>query len=75
MSIHGALLGAGQETDLRGQCLTWPLLLDLQLLRADSEHSFSAELQPLGPISHARVNIHPDGGLSRVRMYGRPDRG
>ncbi len=75
VSIHGALLGADQETDLRSQCLAWPLLLDLQYLRADSEHGFSSELQQLGPISHARVNIHPDGGLSRVRLFGRPDRG
>src|SRR5579863_8833479 len=74
VSIHGALLGADQETDLRSRCLAWPLLLDLQYLRADSEHRFSSELQQLGPISHARVNIHPDGGLSRVRLYGRPDR-
>ena len=75
LSIQGALLGADPGADLRSQCLAWPVLLELQYLRADSEHHFGAELHPLGPISHVRVNIHPDGGLSRVRMYGQPDRG
>ena len=75
VSIQGALVQPGGDRELRSQCVAWPPLLDLQLLRADSEHHFSAELHPLGPISHVRVNIHPDGGLSRVRMYGRPDRG
>ncbi len=75
VSIQGALVQLDGDEELRSQCPAWPSLLDLQLLRADSEHCFSAELHPLGPISHVRVNIHPDGGLSRVRMYGRPDRG
>jgi allantoicase len=38
-------------------------------------HRFGTELRELGPISHVRVNIHPDGGLSRVRMFGQPDHG
>jgi allantoicase len=75
VSIQGALVRPHGDQELSSQCVAWPSLLDLQLLRADSEHHFSAELHPLGPISHVRVNIHPDGGLSRVRMYGRPDRG
>jgi allantoicase len=75
VSIQGALVQPDGDDKLSSQCVAWPTLLDLQLLRADSEHYFSAELHALGPISHVRVNIHPDGGLSRVRTYGRPDRG
>jgi allantoicase len=74
VSIQGALLDPEPEADLPSQCLSWPVLLELQYLRADSEHHYSAELHPLGPISHVRVNIHPDGGLSRVRLYGQPER-
>ena len=29
-----------------------------------------AELVSLGPVSHVRMNIHPDGGVSRLRLYG-----
>jgi allantoicase len=39
----------------------------------DSEHEFRDEVQPLGPVSHVRVNIFPDGGLSRVRLLGKID--
>ena len=74
MSIQGALLGPEPDADLSSQCLAWPLLLELQHLQADSVHRFSAELRDLGSISHLRVNIHPDGGLSRVRVFGVPDR-
>jgi allantoicase len=31
---------------------------------------FEREVQDLGPITHVRVNILPDGGLSRVRLIG-----
>jgi allantoicase len=74
VSVHGALLVAAPDADLTSQCLYWPRLLEPQYLKADSEHRYSAELRELGPISHVRVNIHPDGGLSRVRMFGLPAR-
>jgi allantoicase len=71
LSIHAALLSAHGAADLASQCLYWPALLAPQLLKADQVHSFGAELSSLGPVSHVRVNMHPDGGLSRVRMFGR----
>jgi allantoicase len=74
VSIHAALLPTEAPADLRGQSLYWPALLEPQLLRADHVHSFTGELRDLGSISHVRVNIHPDGGLSRVRLFGHPDR-
>jgi allantoicase len=74
VSMQGALLDPDADADLGSQCLAWPLLLQLQHLQADNVHGFSAELRDLGPISHVRVNIHPDGGLSRVRVFGVPER-
>jgi len=71
VSLHGALLATAAPEDLRSQSLYWPALLEPQLLRADHVHTFSSELRDLGSISHVRVNIHPDGGLSRVRLFGR----
>jgi allantoicase len=50
----------------------WPTLLDEKKLSADGVHSFSgAELTTLGPVSHVRLNIFPDGGVSRLRLFGR----
>jgi allantoicase len=44
-------------------------------MSADRIVQFRAQLHELGPVSHVRVNMHPDGGLSRVRLFGRPERG
>jgi allantoicase len=74
VSLHGASLGAQGDADLTSQCLYWPVLLEPQLLQADHLHRFAAELRDLGPISHVRVNMHPDGGMSRVRLFGLPER-
>jgi len=32
----------------------------------------AAELSQVGPVSHLRMSIYPDGGVSRLRVYGRP---
>lgn len=48
----------------------WQTLLPEQKLRADSEHSFDAEVANIGPVTHVRLNIFPDGGISRMRLRG-----
>jgi allantoicase len=73
VSIHGALLADGVAADLASQCLYWPALLEPQPLQADHVQRFQAQLRDLGSLSHVRVNMHPDGGLSRVRLFGYPD--
>lgn len=74
VSITGALLHAQQDTDLSSQCLYWPLLLEPQPMQADQVHTYQQQLRDIGVISHVCVNMHPDGGLSRVRLFGRPER-
>jgi allantoicase len=71
VSVNAALLGAQGAADLASQCLYWPPLLEPRLLQADHVHSFVSELRDVGRVSHVRVNMHPDGGLSRVRLFGR----
>ncbi len=39
----------------------------------DREHAFNGEVQDIGPVSHVRINLFPDGGLSRVRLLGKID--
>ena len=72
ISVNAALLSADEDDDLTSRCLYWPLLLEPQFLMADCVIEFRAELRDLGPISHVRVNLHPDGGLSRLRLFGQP---
>lgn len=47
-----------------------PLLADTKL-QAHTRHTFVRELADLGDVTHARLNIFPDGGVSRLRLYGR----
>ena len=50
----------------------WPELMGEQKLAADTIHTFeSQKLHSLGPVSHVKLNIFPDGGVSRLRIFGR----
>lgn len=62
------------ESSLPAQSLYWQELLPKQLLTADSEHVFKEELCKVGAITHIKLNIYPDGGISRIRLFGRPVR-
>ncbi len=40
-------------------------------LGPDARHFFEKEIQPHSPVTHARFKIYPDGGLARLRLYGK----
>lgn len=70
-SIQAALVVGGTQESLVTQSMFWPTLLPEQPLSMDHEHFFRSEILTHGPISHVRFNIHPDGGVSRLRLRGR----
>jgi allantoicase len=49
---------------------SWSELLPRTKLGPDRRHLFSRELRRAGEVSHVRLNIFPDGGISRLRVYG-----
>jgi allantoicase len=53
----------------------WQTLLPETKLEMDKQHFFDAELNDLGPVSHVRLSIYPDGGVSRLRLHGRIEPG
>jgi len=69
-SIQATLVKDMPRTALVAQSMFWPVLLSEQALSADAIHSFTSQLQKLGPVSHVRFNIIPDGGVSRLRLWG-----
>jgi allantoicase len=71
VSVRGARAGALPPGAVVADSQFWPTLLEPSALQADHVHVF-AELRELGVVDHLRVEIHPDGGLSRVRAFGRP---
>ncbi len=40
-------------------------------LKADARHTFREQVAKIGPVTHVRLNIYPDGGVSRLRLFGR----
>ncbi|MEW9548729.1 allantoicase [Nonomuraea sp. NPDC050783] len=44
-------------------------LLPRTRLQPDTAHRFRPD-PAAGPVTHVRVDIHPDGGLARVRLHG-----
>jgi allantoicase len=72
-SIQAARVGGGTVQSIVTQSQFWDELLPPQKLQMDREHEFTGEVQDIGPVSHVRINIFPDGGLSRVRLLGRID--
>ena len=48
----------------------WDLVLDKTKLKADNVHKFSLNLNPQIEATHIRLNIYPDGGVSRLRIFG-----
>ncbi|HMS41574.1 MAG TPA: allantoicase [Pyrinomonadaceae bacterium] len=49
----------------------WQELLPESKLQAHTLHVFSYEIKDCGVVTHVRFNIFPDGGVSRLRLYGR----
>ena len=50
---------------------SWKSILPRTKLQAHTRHLFEAEILDAGEVSHVRFNIFPDGGVSRLRIYGR----
>ena len=50
----------------------WKEIMPRQKLNADAIHDFGgADVQAPSPVTHIRLNIYPDGGVSRLRLFGR----
>jgi allantoicase len=71
VSLQAAMAQRRASDASEAESAKWPALLPEQPLRADAQHRFKKELANLGPVSHVRMNIHPDGGVSRLRLFGK----
>lgn len=49
----------------------WSELLPRTKLHADTRHVFVDELEKRGPFTQLRLNVFPDGGVSRLRAWGK----
>ena len=68
-SIQGAHLELVNLTSIDSDSEDWKELLPQVKLTADKEHEFIEEICDIGPVTHIRLNIYPDGGVSRLRLF------
>ncbi|MFO0677363.1 MAG: allantoicase [Polyangiaceae bacterium] len=50
--------------------VTWTRILPRTKLQAHTRHFFRDAIEDAGPFTHVRLTIHPDGGVSRLRVHG-----
>lgn len=48
----------------------WTPLLAEAKLQPHARHGWEREIAAAGQLSHARINIFPDGGVARLRLFG-----
>ncbi len=70
--LQAALITSKTDAEILAEAKNWKVLLSEQKLSADTVHEFDDALSALGPVSHVRLNIIPDGGISRLRLWGKP---
>ncbi len=66
-SLDGAVLKEGQMDNVVEA--NWMPLLDKTKLKPDNIAEFD-KLHDIGKITHVRIQIYPDGGVSRLRLFG-----
>src|SRR5437588_1647227 len=52
------------------QQVCWLEILPRTKLQANTRHFFEKEIASTGEFTHLRLNIYPDGGVSRLRVWG-----
>jgi allantoicase len=68
-SLEGCLAPGATLEQLRAAA--WSVMLPETKLSANKRHYFSGkQLHKSGAVSHVRLNIFPDGGVSRLRIHG-----
>ncbi len=67
------LPGADAATSLAAS--GWRTLLPDQPVEQHQTHTFTHELADLGVVTHVRLVINPDGGVSRLRLFAAPHEG
>ena len=70
--IEGCSIPYKEESSLEKKS-NWETILPETKLQADNEHIFENEIENKGPFTHIKLTIMPDGGISRLRLWGRID--
>ncbi len=69
--LEGCNIDLDDKNKFDAESIQWqPIMLQTKLT-ADFEHFFDSEITNKGPFTHVKLNIFPDGGISRMRLWGK----
>lgn len=71
VSIQATYIEDATDPQLIPQSMFWPFLLPAQDMQMDHIHHYVREILATQAVSHIRINMIPDGGISRVRLWGK----
>ncbi len=71
-SLEGAFAPGATADDFASHRVPFLPLLPAQKLRPHRRHLIGKGLAKHAALTHVRLKIFPDGGVSRLRLYGRP---
>ncbi len=69
-AVRGTYAPGASEEYLTENMDHWKTMLSDAPLNADSRHMFEDNIKDIGDITHVKLDIFPDGGVGRLRMYG-----
>jgi len=71
-SIQGAYLNENSSIkSIISKSKKWKIILNKVKLYANKKHNFKNKLMRNNKINYIRVNIFPDGGISRIKVFGK----
>jgi allantoicase len=69
--LEGCHISIADEDKLDSENIKWTTILPQVKLQADHEHYFEKEIMSNDVFTHVRLSIFPDGGVSRMRLWGK----
>ncbi len=74
-TIEGTAAPGASPEELAGTGREWIPILPDTPLQPHARHVWDDELAAHPQVTHVRLNIYPDGGVARLRLFGRPGGG
>ena len=68
--LEGCAIPNMAPVDLTAPSIQWTTILSQMKLQADHIHEFTKEILSKNIFTHIRLTIFPDGGISRMRLFG-----
>jgi allantoicase len=72
-SLEGCHADGASLAALTADDAAWEEILPRTRLGPHRRHFFLTKKKSAGPFTHVRFRIYPDGGVTRLRLHGRPE--